>query len=62
MAFWVRSPCIAVCKLDKTGTFCTGCFRLSTEIGAWSNLSKEEKQSVVRLAAARKEQNEQKNS
>lgn len=46
------SPCIGVCKLDRSNT-CIGCGRLLSEVAAWSRMTYEEQLSVCELAARR---------
>jgi uncharacterized protein len=46
------SPCVSVCKLDRSN-MCIGCGRLLSEVAAWSRLTMEEQQNVRELAARR---------
>jgi predicted Fe-S protein YdhL (DUF1289 family) len=41
------SPCVRVCTLDESRTWCTGCGRTLAEIGRWSRLSAAEKRAVL---------------
>lgn len=50
----VESPCIKLCTLDDTGTYCTGCFRTKLEIGTWTWMTDEEQAMTVALAETRK--------
>ena len=50
----IDSPCIKLCTLDPTGTYCTGCYRTKTEVGTWSWMTDEEQAMTVALAETRK--------
>lgn len=39
----VASPCINICKIDKTTGLCMGCLRYISEIANWSSLDDDEK-------------------
>jgi len=43
----LSSPCISVCTLDSTRTYCIGCLRTAKEIGAWRTMNEAEKRAVV---------------
>jgi predicted Fe-S protein YdhL (DUF1289 family) len=47
------SPCVGVCKLDRSQNMCIGCGRLLAEIAAWSRMTPEEQHKVRELSAAR---------
>ena len=54
----VASPCISICTLDATQTYCTGCLRTLHEIAAWSRMSDDDKRAVIDALAARRERTE----
>jgi predicted Fe-S protein YdhL (DUF1289 family) len=41
------SPCVRICALDPSGTWCVGCGRTLREIGRWSSLSPDDKRAVL---------------
>jgi uncharacterized protein len=43
----VKSPCVDVCKMDKTTGWCRGCLRTKDEIKRWKDFSKKERAAVV---------------
>ena len=43
----LSSPCISVCTLDPSRSYCIGCLRTVKEIGAWRTMSEAEKRTVV---------------
>ena len=45
-----------VCALHADGSYCVGCLRTSTEIGAWSSYSVDERDAVLRELTLRREQ------
>jgi predicted Fe-S protein YdhL (DUF1289 family) len=47
---------VNVCALHPDGSHCLGCFRTSTEIGAWSSYSTDEREAVLRELDDRREQ------
>lgn len=49
----VPSPCVAVCKMDVSGTLCTGCLRTIPEITAWSRLDDPAKLAIWTLIEGR---------
>lgn len=49
----VRSPCIAVCRMDPQGGLCLGCFRSMDEIIAWGRMGEPEKRLVWQRIAQR---------
>jgi predicted Fe-S protein YdhL (DUF1289 family) len=51
----IESPCIAVCKLDAEGRFCTGCYRTVDEITDWPKLGRADKYAVIENARKRRE-------
>jgi len=50
----VESPCIDVCKLDETRSFCTGCLRTLDEIRQWRDMSDGQKRRIVENCARRR--------
>jgi predicted Fe-S protein YdhL (DUF1289 family) len=48
-----RSPCVGVCAIDPLSGYCEGCLRTIHEIGAWRQLSPEEKLSVLQALEVR---------
>jgi predicted Fe-S protein YdhL (DUF1289 family) len=48
------SPCISVCRLDASSSFCTGCLRTLHEIAAWSTMSAGDKRAVLAALPARR--------
>ena len=42
----IKSPCIAVCKIDYESGYCLGCNRTIEEITNWSSLSDSEKKKI----------------
>ncbi len=44
----LRSPCIAVCRIDVGIGYCEGCYRTIEEIAGWSSLSDDGKRDVWR--------------
>lgn len=50
------SPCVQVCALHADGSYCVGCLRTSTEIGAWSTYSANERDAVLRELKVRRRQ------
>jgi uncharacterized protein len=49
----IESPCLKVCALDPTGTFCVGCFRTRNEIARWRDASDDEKRRIKAAATKR---------
>ncbi len=43
----IQSPCISVCLLDDTDSFCIGCFRNVDELRDWCIMTAEEKTKVL---------------
>ena len=37
------SPCVSICKLNKSTGFCEGCFRTENEIALWSSMNNDER-------------------
>jgi predicted Fe-S protein YdhL (DUF1289 family) len=49
----IKSPCIQVCKYDKSGV-CQGCYRSMEEITGWLFMSDEQKLKILENVAKRK--------
>jgi predicted Fe-S protein YdhL (DUF1289 family) len=43
----VKSPCVAVCKIDYESGYCIGCNRTIEEITNWSILSDQQKKKIL---------------
>ena len=41
------SPCISICKLNKSTGFCDGCFRTINEISEWPSMTDMERMSLL---------------
>ena len=50
----VPSPCNKVCRMDANAGWCEGCFRTLTEIGAWSQLTDNDRRAVLLALEARR--------
>ncbi|MFK8020968.1 MAG: DUF1289 domain-containing protein [Pseudomonadales bacterium] len=48
----VPSPCVQICCLDMEDV-CIGCYRTAREITDWSELSNDEKKSIIQLTHKR---------
>ncbi|MTH97557.1 DUF1289 domain-containing protein [Roseibium sp. RKSG952] len=44
----MKSPCIKLCKIDEASQTCLGCFRTLTEIASWTQMSDQERDSVMK--------------
>lgn len=51
----VPSPCIQVCVVDGSTSWCLGCARALSEIGGWLNMDEAAKRSVIDQLPERKE-------
>lgn len=49
----IESPCIKICVIHPAERICTGCLRSIDEIGAWSQMSHEERSDVMEALPAR---------
>ncbi len=47
------SPCIAICELDASQHFCSGCGRSTDEIAQWRCANAEQKQIILDAARQR---------
>lgn len=43
----IESPCILVCSIDLDTGFCHGCGRTTSEIGAWTMYSPEQRKTIM---------------
>ena len=43
----VKSPCVAVCKIDYESGYCIGCNRTIEEITDWSSMNDSNKKKVL---------------
>lgn len=50
----VESPCVKICVVHPEARICTGCLRTLDEIGAWSQMSPDERRAVLEELPARK--------
>jgi hypothetical protein len=51
----MESPCVKLCVLDPASGLCSGCGRSLEEIGAWLDLSDEERRRIMVELPARME-------
>ena len=49
----VISPCISICKLNKSTGYCDGCFRTEDEIALWPSMSDEDKLNMLNILRQR---------
>ena len=50
----VDSPCINICQIDETKSFCIGCSRTIKEISEWSTYNDKQKKKILNLLLERK--------
>lgn len=50
----MKSPCIKLCKLDKAGKYCVGCFRTIDEISNWMSLTEYQQSKIIEKLRKRK--------
>jgi predicted Fe-S protein YdhL (DUF1289 family) len=43
----IASPCVGVCTVDRARGICIGCLRTLQEIGAWRNMTLDQKRATV---------------
>ncbi len=43
----VKSPCVAVCQINRATGICTGCRRTLSEIANWLQLSDDERRVIM---------------
>ena len=48
------SPCILICQLDASRTYCVGCQRTTAEIRDWQSLSEDAKRELLARLPARR--------
>lgn len=49
----MESPCILICSIDLESGYCHGCGRTSSEIGAWTMYSDEQRKDLMAELPAR---------
>lgn len=49
----MATPCRLLCRLDSTGSYCTGCGRTRAELGAWRAMAHTERLAVMATLPAR---------
>ena len=47
------SPCISICKLNKSTGYCDGCFRTEDEIALWPSMSADDKLNMLNILRQR---------
>ena len=47
------SPCVSICKLNKSTGFCEGCFRTENEIALWTSMNNDERLSLLPILRER---------
>ena len=47
------SPCVSICKLNKSTGFCEGCFRTENEIALWPSMNNVEILSLLPILRER---------
>ena len=47
------SPCVSICKLNKSTGFCEGCYRTETEIALWRSMNNDERLSLLPILRER---------
>ena len=47
------SPCISICKLNKSTGYCDGCLRTEDEIALWPSMSDEDKLNMLNILRQR---------
>jgi len=50
----LQSPCIDICKIDRSSRLCTGCWRSIDEITQWSQMTDAERSGVMNELQGRK--------
>ncbi|HEY4136519.1 MAG TPA: DUF1289 domain-containing protein [Alphaproteobacteria bacterium] len=50
----VESPCVDVCKMDKSSGLCRGCLRTISEIATWKDLSRKRQEALLAELADRR--------
>ena len=49
----LQSPCISICKLNKSTGYCDGCFRTEDEIALWPSMSADDKLNMLNILRQR---------
>ena len=47
------SPCVSICKLNKSTGLCEGCFRTKNEIALWASMNNDERLSLLPILRER---------
>ena len=47
------SPCVSICKLNKSTGICEGCFRTKNEIALWPSMNNDERLSLLPILRER---------
>ena len=47
------SPCVSICKLNKSTGLCEGCFRTKNEIALWPSMNNDERLSLLPILRER---------
>ena len=47
------SPCVSICKLNKSTGFCEGCYRTENEIALWPSMDNNERLSLLPILRER---------
>jgi len=47
------SPCISICKLNKSTGYCDGCLRTEDEIALWPSMSADDKLNMLNILRQR---------
>lgn len=48
------SPCVRICKVDESGTYCVACFRTLKEISTWQWMTEEEQALTIATTELRR--------
>jgi len=51
----IESPCIGVCAIDETGSYCQGCMRTLSEIANWTQYTSSERRRIMSILAERRQ-------
>jgi predicted Fe-S protein YdhL (DUF1289 family) len=49
----MKSPCIKLCRIDRTSGLCAGCLRSLEEIAGWASYSDRERHAILADLARR---------
>lgn len=50
----MKSPCVDICKFEKTTGLCVACFRTKAEHRGWKKLSEKKQQKILDARKERK--------